>query len=1227
MKFRTLFIGLGDFGSKLADYNYSNLLNDYKLYSKINSLLTLTNDLNLTLGDADKKKITSLKFQENDYKSNFETLKKEKKLQSTLKEGLDHISTARYVRALVADGSNIKPNEYRIIIYFSLGDDISSISISHFLELIGQQRIINSCEVYLVCMDYELMNEKYERAYACLSELDYHISNMPYVVSVSMFSKYGADNYGGYEKEDIVPLTYSLSERIIHDQTKGFTSSATQSHRESGGQRVIYNSCGFSSLSYDKDKVWQKICDYEKHTYLGNLINTISTGKLPRSTITGPVNQFILNKSLDYLKKEVESNKDGNSLLIDIKQIIHNQLQSSPPESAQIYLDVLESKDVEYHNNEWQKIKASVGGNINRVCEIYKESLKKEFLKISSCEDSFLGVVKLRAFLNTLLHNEDDNMDGILIDDDHSFEDVEENQLIYFKKLYNLIPVEKRDAIVKQIVYKSDLKEIRKEILNCEQNIKNLKGSIVELDKSFLHTEKEVEVIGFEEGFFTVGGEKVNINGFVVEDFSEYPDVYIPSKNVNNNQNSVDLRQYLSKDIENQGEIGSCVTNAITSALEYISHRATGKFFQMSRLFLYYNARAYNMQEGDLLKDSGCSILNALHCAQNIGVCLESNWPYDVSKMNEKPSATAFVEAEKYKVDQFQFVKNNLNDMLSCLDEGYPFVFGLKLTKSFNQIGGLVPIPEAGDSGLGKHSNHAMLCVGYNKKEKFFIVRNSWGSEWGDGGYCYIPFDYMTSNDMMLGAFTIRSVDEKVNEIIKTNIWGDDLGYFKDGSHNQVAVSEMQSNLDREATKHAKLTQDWEKSVAILTKQNQLFNTISFRNSIEEKLQTEISIKTSEKKGELIENERIINKLTQHIIDLNAQLKIFLYKYIGIPLIIFILLLIVVFVIEGFSGLGKFMTWLAADLLKILSFDFSMTGFMLLGWVGYGLFHFFFYYYKSFQKLTKARKDNRIKDSKDRVDLTNLYTEKWKLKFEYYNGNIIYEEILPDVKTFIHEQLKGLNEFIDLIHHYRERVSASYRDVNLTETNFSQFVFPLKDHKSIADFYDKDISSGNLHLERDDFVLNHNMVEYLQSYINGNHIFEKEIETHFEDKKSRYINKYTLSNLFQNNYFNIQQKTDDWNNFLVTFSSPLLSVIDVNPNLKINKVNHVYCSNKGFSPFITTLNQELGSVTDNKHDNEDDLIVFRFISGFPAYFIEYFNDDQDFEEFFIYKEIPKLNRK
>jgi C1A family cysteine protease len=38
---------------------------------------------------------------------------------------------------------------------------------------------------------------------------------------------------------------------------------------------------------------------------------------------------------------------------------------------------------------------------------------------------------------------------------------------------------------------------------------------------------------------------------------------------------------------------------------------------------------------------------------------------------------------------------------------------------------------------------HAMCCVGYDMEKQMFIVRNSWGTEWGDNGYCYFPFEYL----------------------------------------------------------------------------------------------------------------------------------------------------------------------------------------------------------------------------------------------------------------------------------------------------------------------------------------------------------------------------------------------------------------------------------------------------------------------------------------------------
>lgn len=51
-----------------------------------------------------------------------------------------------------------------------------------------------------------------------------------------------------------------------------------------------------------------------------------------------------------------------------------------------------------------------------------------------------------------------------------------------------------------------------------------------------------------------------------------------------------------------------------------------------------------------------------------------------------------------------------------------------------------------GDTVLG---GHAIVCVGYDDGMRIgdcsgaFLIRNSWGSSWGDGGYGYLPYDYV----------------------------------------------------------------------------------------------------------------------------------------------------------------------------------------------------------------------------------------------------------------------------------------------------------------------------------------------------------------------------------------------------------------------------------------------------------------------------------------------------
>lgn len=82
--------------------------------------------------------------------------------------------------------------------------------------------------------------------------------------------------------------------------------------------------------------------------------------------------------------------------------------------------------------------------------------------------------------------------------------------------------------------------------------------------------------------------------------------------------------------------------------------------------------------------------------------------------------------------------------MLACLVEGYPFVFGFSVYESFESERvtrtGIVYMPKKGEKMLG---GHAVMAVGYDQREKRFLVRNSWGSGWGMGGYFTIPFEYL----------------------------------------------------------------------------------------------------------------------------------------------------------------------------------------------------------------------------------------------------------------------------------------------------------------------------------------------------------------------------------------------------------------------------------------------------------------------------------------------------
>ena len=217
----------------------------------------------------------------------------------------------------------------------------------------------------------------------------------------------------------------------------------------------------------------------------------------------------------------------------------------------------------------------------------------------------------------------------------------------------------------------------------------------------------------------------------------------------------VDLRQYCSA-IEDQGQLGSCTGQAIAGAIELLDKK-NGRNLDVSRLFIYYYER---LLEGTVNYDNGAYIRDGIRVTYNYGAPLESLWPYNISKFRSKPTTTAIADAARRKVTSYQRA-NDFNAVVDALANGYPVVVGFSVYSSFesNSVAttGVMPYPNTSTEQL--LGGHAVLLVGYNKNSNTFIARNSWGANWGDRGYFYMPFQVIQNTSMSSDFWVIKSLN------------------------------------------------------------------------------------------------------------------------------------------------------------------------------------------------------------------------------------------------------------------------------------------------------------------------------------------------------------------------------------------------------------------------------------------------------------------------------------
>ncbi|NVN89272.1 MAG: C1 family peptidase [Desulfuromonadales bacterium] len=214
----------------------------------------------------------------------------------------------------------------------------------------------------------------------------------------------------------------------------------------------------------------------------------------------------------------------------------------------------------------------------------------------------------------------------------------------------------------------------------------------------------------------------------------------------------IDLRKGCSP-VEDQKELGSCTANALAGALEFLMNKDKAPYVDISRLFIYYNER---VMENSIRTDSGAMIRDGIKTLVKQGACSEKSWPYDITRFASKPPKPCYTEALEHQILSYARI-NTLDEMRACLAEGYPFVFGFSVYEGFEsqQVAktGVLDLPKQGEKMVG---GHAVLGVGYDDAAKRFMVRNSWGTDWGKKGYFTMPYEYVADRNLSDDFWTIR---------------------------------------------------------------------------------------------------------------------------------------------------------------------------------------------------------------------------------------------------------------------------------------------------------------------------------------------------------------------------------------------------------------------------------------------------------------------------------------
>jgi hypothetical protein len=205
----------------------------------------------------------------------------------------------------------------------------------------------------------------------------------------------------------------------------------------------------------------------------------------------------------------------------------------------------------------------------------------------------------------------------------------------------------------------------------------------------------------------------------------------------------IDLSWFRNR-IMNQGSTSSCVGHGAAAGMEIVWKQQGRKPLQFDPYFVY------GLINGG--RDQGAMISDSLKALQQFGVCLESDLPQGIMFKKDFPQQ-AFESAKRFKLSQ-AYKCNSFEEICQAINVGFTVSLGLYVGSNFGQLDseGVSPLPMGGGGG------HCVLGCGLKQSQRYgwvIKIQNSWGTNWGNGGFSYLRKEHFTR--MHPDAFAIQA--------------------------------------------------------------------------------------------------------------------------------------------------------------------------------------------------------------------------------------------------------------------------------------------------------------------------------------------------------------------------------------------------------------------------------------------------------------------------------------